>query len=390
MYVRRFKPGKTRADIDAVLRFVIRSAATHIPMYRELLGRSNIDASRVTGISDLPRLPIIGKQAFFQRPLQQQLHAASKASRRVQTATSGFTGFPVSIYMNRAEATFRRAQVLASWRGLARFPLGLKVADLGTWVSVNSGRVFVRRGPISVLRLSIGLRPEEQAALLNRFNPHVISGTPTALDVVARDSAAMEARFPSLRLVATRGEVLFPPVRAGLEDAFGCRVADFYNCEEIGNVASECPKDSTVLHVNTDACILETVDDAGVPTAPGEEGKILLTSLANCTMPLIRYDVGDRGTLLSRPSDGRCICGRHRPRLKLVGGREDDYVFLPTGQRVSPRLVGTAVYRVAMNPQPQGGMQWLFRGFQVTQDALDHMTVRLIPESGMEIGRAHV
>jgi phenylacetate-CoA ligase len=135
-----------------------------------------------------------------------------------------------------------------------------------------------------------------------------------------------------------------------------------------------------VFHVNTDACIVETVDDGGRPVAPSEEGRILLTNLYNCTMPFIRYDIRDRGTLLPLGVQGSCACGSRRPRMKLLGGREDDYVFLPSGRRVSPRLVGTAVYRAAMDPMPQGGVRWLFRGFQVVQDALDHMTVRVIPE----------
>ncbi len=48
---------------------------------------------------------------------------------------------------------------------------------------------------------------------------------------------------------------------------------------------------------------------------------------------------------------------------------------------MSPRLVATAVNRAFSGLSPLGGFDRHFRGFQVVQDALDHVTVRIIPES---------
>ena len=379
---RRFKTGKTRADIDRVLRFVVQSAARHIPSYRRLLEKADVSVAGFRGVADLATLPVVKKQAMFHDlPLRDQMHERATISGSVRTNTSGFTGMPISIYMSRREALFRKLQILLAWRSVAKLPAFPRVADLGNWVLSEVGHERLRRATTSILRVSPRLPVDEQVRLVVGFDPHIVSGPPTSVGLLAHALGEERHCLRSTRLVATRGEVLFEAVRKDLECAFGCRVADFYNCEEVGNIASECPVDSDIFHVNTDACLLEIVRQDGTPAEPGGEGKILLTNLYNCTMPLIRYDMADRGALMSSGVESRCACGSTRPRMKLVAGREDDYVFLPDGRRMSPRLIGTAVYRAAMAPF-EDRIRWLFRGFQVTQDALDHMTVRVIPQPG--------
>ncbi len=43
---------------------------------------------------------------------------------------------------------------------------------------------------------------------------------------------------------------------------------------------------------------VEILDDNDQPVPAGTEGRIIVTSLLNRAMPLIRYDIGDRGALL--------------------------------------------------------------------------------------------
>ena len=97
-------------------------------------------------------------------------------------------------------------------------------------------------------------------------------------------------------LVVCRGEVLDEQTRSLLAKAFAGKIVDYYNAEEIGNVAYECPDDHEKMHVNTGSCILEILNDQGVSKGLGEEGRIVVTNLFNHTMPFIRYDLGDRGT----------------------------------------------------------------------------------------------
>jgi len=67
----------------------------------------------------------------------------------------------------------------------------------------------------------------------------------------------------------------------------------------------------------------------------GEYGEIVVTSLFNYTMPLIRYNIGDIGTF----TDKKCACGRGLPLIKSLEGRTDDFLILPSGKKISPRTI---------------------------------------------------
>jgi len=69
----------------------------------------------------------------------------------------------------------------------------------------------------------------------------------------------------------------------------------------------------------------------GRPAGPGEEGKIVCTSLYGYTMPFIRYAVDD----ICVPSGRPCPCGRTLPMIESIKGRANDFIVLPDGQIVA-------------------------------------------------------
>lgn len=52
---------------------------------------------------------------------------------------------------------------------------------------------------------------------------------------------------------------------------------------------------------------VEIVDDQGKPVDEGQAGHILLTNWQKFEYPLIRYKIGDRGRLVTRPEGGRVL-----------------------------------------------------------------------------------
>ena len=62
-----------------------------------------------------------------------------------------------------------------------------------------------------------------------------------------------------------------------------------------------------------------------------EQGDICVTSLQNKVMPLIRYNMEDKGSL---HADYHCKCGNPNAILKLVAGRSDDFVIRKDGTRI--------------------------------------------------------
>jgi phenylacetate-coenzyme A ligase PaaK-like adenylate-forming protein len=178
------------------------------------------------------------------------------------------------------------------------------------------------------------------------------------------------------RIVVSFGEILFPTVRELLAEVFGCRVVDSYNCEEVGNIAWECPADRSRMHPNPATAVVEVVDRQGNPLPPGREGHVLLTNLYNRTMPLIRYYLGDRAVLLK---SGVCSCGFAGPAMRLVEGRDDDFLVLPDGREIPPR-VAYEVIRGAL-PDERIGHELIqaIESFQIVQEAIDLIEIRVVP-----------
>src|SRR6202021_2920702 len=84
---------------------------------------------------------------------------------------------------------------------------------------------------------------------------------------------------------------------------------------------------------------LEVVDERGAPSRAGEMGRVLVTTLQNHLMPLVRYEIGDYAIVATEP----CICGRTLPALDRVIGRSVNLFRLRGGRLLSPWLLMGAV-----------------------------------------------
>jgi phenylacetate-CoA ligase len=73
--------------------------------------------------------------------------------------------------------------------------------------------------------------------------------------------------------------------------------------------------------------VVEVVDEDGNACDVGVPGRVLVTSLHNSAMPLIRYDIGDVAEL-GEP----CDTGLSWPVLNKVNGRLRDSIVLPNGE----------------------------------------------------------
>jgi len=87
-------------------------------------------------------------------------------------------------------------------------------------------------------------------------------------------------------------------------------------------------------------------------------------------MPLIRYRVGDRGSL--PVTGGVCGCGRTLPLLNSVDGRRDDVLYMANGRRIG-RL------------DPVFKSKLPIREAQVIQEALNRVRVRYVPAADYSI-----
>jgi len=175
---------------------------------------------------------------------------------------------------------------------------------------------------------------------LNEFRPAIVGSYPTALAVLAGEQAAGRLRIaPTLLL--SGAERLSTPLGERISGSFRCPIRDTYAASEFMGIAFDCRCGR--LHVNADWVILEPVDAAGEPVAPGVASHTtLLTNLANRIQPLIRYDLGDSVTVFTAP----CPCGSPLPAIRPEG-RRDETLWVELAEGVTrpliPLVLATAV-----------------------------------------------
>jgi phenylacetate-CoA ligase len=124
--------------------------------------------------------------------------------------------------------------------------------------------------------------------------------------------------------------------------------------------------------------LLEIVDECGRSAAPGTMGRVLVTTLQNHLMPLIRYEIGDYAIVV----EGSCRCGRTLPLIGQILGREINLFIDGRGKRFVP----WPLFR------PLTAREWITQ-YQVVQSGLGRFAVRFVsdrdlsPEDEAEIGK---
>jgi phenylacetate-CoA ligase len=162
-----------------------------------------------------------------------------------------------------------------------------------------------------------------------RWEPVAVFGNPS--DVEAATLLLRDARWQgSVRSVLTAGENLSARSRRVIQETFDAPVFDIYSMQELRGLAWQCQQGT--MHVNEDRVIVDSIRE------PGRDPELLITTLTNRTMPLIRYRTADLGEYRSAKSDP-CACGRSLGRITAFDGRDRGFVALPDGKLVGPKPI---------------------------------------------------
>lgn len=305
------------------LRYIVKKANQH-PYYYRLFQTCRIQPNACT-MEDLRRLPILTKETLRERCLENRF--SDKKNIRFWR-TTGSSGLPLTIPMSEHEDALTNVFIR-----YALLKSGLRLTDALCFIFVGSDKLtdntlFQKMGFGRQYTLNLNNDIRSNIDLLNRIRPDAVCSYPSYLSVLAKFIQNERLSLPSVQRIITHGEVLTSATRRLLQSAFGARIYDSYGSVEFGRLAYECESGS--LHVIPDAVIIEVInaDRDGV-------GDAIITSLYHETMPLIRYCIRDRIKL----SDLACRCGVQSQIIERIEGRCDDFLILPSGQRISARSI---------------------------------------------------
>lgn len=357
------------------LRAVTEHAVATVPYYEQLFRKHGLTPSDTTTADGWQQIPLLTRRdiQFAGSALHSSRLPLAHGEVR-STATGGSTGQPVVVLKSKLMEYFWRVLTLRDhlWHNrdfsksfaairyledeAANPPHGLTVDSWG-----GATREAIPTGPGYVLNIKSSIA--QQAAWLRDRNPGYVLGYPSAMYAIARHFEAQQWEPPALHQVTTFGEILEPECRAECERVFRASLIDLYSSQEVGYIALQCPEHPH-YHVQSESVLVEVLDDLGQACAPGEIGKVVVSSLHNFAMPLLRYDIGDYAEV-----GAPCPCGRGLPVLKRILGRQRNLLVMPDGDLRWPVFTSED----AAEELPP------FLQFQIVQRTLEEIDLMVVP-----------
>lgn len=285
----------------------------------------NINSNDLTTLKDVSKLPLVSKQDLISNAPEMQ---TAYQERFEFKTTGGSTGEPVKVAKNMSALARERA---GTWRCYEW--AGVNVGDpQGRFWGVphtSKSQILASLTDFVANRKRVSAFNMDEVSLLQYYNqlkafsPKYLYGYVSAIETLAMFIKKKNlAPLKSIKSIITTSEVLHPPVRESIEEAFKVKVFNEYGCGEVGSIAHECERGQ--MHIMADNMLVTIV-----------EQELVVTDFYNYKMPLINYRTGDFGGVSNRD----CACGRNLPILDNLYGRAYDIIRLRSGKNIHPEAI---------------------------------------------------
>lgn len=295
------------------------------PYYKNFVGK--------TDISVWENIPVM-KKTDLQRPLKERLSKGFSEKNVYVNKTSGSSGNPFIFAKDKFSHALTWAVIIDRFGSCgidfnsslqARF-YGIPL-DFKGYYKERIKDFFSCRYRFPVFDLS-EQKLEEILQVFKRKKFYYINGYTSSIVLFAKylskKGIFLTEICPTLKYCIVTSEMLFDDDKKLMETVFGVPVINEYGASELDLIAFTDGVGDFVL--NNETLFVETLDANNKPVSLGKSGRIVITSLYNKAHPMIRYDIGDIGTLsASNPK---------KPILEKLIGRTNDIAKLPSGKTV--------------------------------------------------------
>lgn len=165
--------------------------------------------------------------------------------------------------------------------------------------------------------LSADMDPNALADRLHALGRQALWSRPSVLVRLALSIGQDRARALPISGILSSHEPLGAGQKAFLEDQFGTAVAETYHLGSAGPIGIRC-QNCWSFHLMTDTTRIEVLTPDGARAPSGTTGSLVVTSLYDLAMPLLRFDTADQA-YLEETDAHTCGCGTNFPRTMLLG-----------------------------------------------------------------------
>lgn len=364
-----YSASELRGLQDRKLSALLAWTSKNSEFYRDFWSRAGEERRASSDYPELDGLPVVTKEDLREAASQFPLPAYD--GKVLEIRTSGSTGTPTQFLRSQEQESWFWATRMRIWQWagyeLGQPYLALNLNQRDKWSKRMQDLLF-RCTYLSYNAENLDSRGVLEA--LKRSGAVHINAFGSTLHLLARYMRDNGIENPGVRVLTTTGDNLSQEHREDIQAAFGVPAIDYYGAGGEGaHLASQCIE-ADRYHLHVENSVVEILRD-GRPAKPGEMGSVVFTQLDNRAMPLVRYDVGDLATV----SDGEpCPCGRAHPMIRGINGRACDVILTPRGGALLPQLFFIGPFKLLDN----------LRGYQVVQEDLDRLVVKLVADPGCD------
>ncbi len=356
------------------LKQVVTKAYEETDFYREKYDQHGVSPSDIQTVEDLSKLPLITKQDFVEN-FESLSFKSLDRDKALLMGTSGSTGRPLQVHKDQ--------MWLAHFYGfgfhMRRFhKMGIPkvgfIIDVGSAESIeaqiaNQSLWFSDYFAPHTVILHVELEMTEIMERLEKAKVNYICTYTGVMRELAHLRNNGMGKKLKLKKVGLTGEILDDYTRNYIEEAFDCPCYSAYVSTEAGPIALECTNKK--MHVYSDTCIVEVVDQDGRLVSHGEDGNIVMTCpIEGDSTPIIRYvGCADVGQLL----DEKCTCGMNTPIMGPIQGRQTDSIRLPSGKVYHAFSMTIPMEKI----QREHGRDRI-RQYQIVQHEIDSIEISIV------------
>ena len=326
-YASSLLPDKVAEYQEEKLERLLLQAYKHVPYYHRILPEAGVVLGDKVHLENFQNIPILTKEII--REEERNLYSDDCAQRSSYKNTSGgSTGEPVTFIQDKCYEEWNTATKLH-----VNGCLGKKIGDkeIKLWGSDRDIIVGSQTPKENIINFiyhrkffnSYILSQKKMEALIelnNRFQPDSYWSYADSAVEVSKFILASNETVNSPTFIMTTINPLHGNERNIIEKAFGCPCYDQYGSREAGWIACQNIDREEMYTFPWAHCV--EILHSDYANSPRNEGKIVVTTLNNYSMPLIRYDIGDVGI-----SSKQQICknGVNVISLKKILGRSLGY-----------------------------------------------------------------
>lgn len=355
---------------------ILTYAYLNVPYYKKLFDDLSIVENNkivVNDISDIAKISFLTKDII--RKKKHLMYAKDKDDRfPFSNSSGGSTGQPV-LFLQDAQYTMSNrlnTQLAYSWRGLGLYES--MVVIWGAERDIFDGKKSFKSKLLDfyynrTILNSFSMSEDDMRdyiGYLNKKRPKLIKAYAQSIYELAKFAKKNKIEVKAQQAIHLAAGTVYESMRMLIEEVFQCKAYNYYGSREVGAIASECQAQDG-LHLMQEHTFVEIINAEGEACNPGEQGEIVVTTLENYSMPLIRYKIGDVAVMQEY---SECSCACTYLKLEKIVGRTTDLFKTIDGKKIDGEYFTHLFYF----------RDWIEK-FQVIQNSLDIIEIKIVKNS---------